>query len=201
MAKFNIDEKECVYPSLMKQNVFIKYAFEIDEDIAKGYIKSLFDAIASFMKVVKSEESPVALEVRTLKGEFLLAAVIRYEAPENTQQPGNWKFSYTFNEDDIKDVTVRHSYTDPQFGVILSNSMWSRCNFVWNIDATTGNKMTIEAIESLKSFLDVNVKEGEELELVCEDLFVATAAIEDGEKVFAIVPGAKSKEIAKEPKA
>ena len=52
MAKINFDESTAVVG--LKQRVFTKHGFEIDEDIAKGYTKSMFTAIAEFLKIVKN---------------------------------------------------------------------------------------------------------------------------------------------------
>lgn len=199
MAKINYDESTAVVG--FKQGVFTKYGFEIDEDIAKGYTKSLFTAISEFLKIVKSESEPVMLEITTLKGEFVFGAVVRYEKNDDPTMPGNWVYSYTFNQEDVADVTARYQHTDPKFGVILSNTMYTLCNYVWNVDPSTGNNMTVGAIEAIKTLLDTNAAEGTLVELECGDLFVATAGVEDGEKVIAITPGEKSKQIIKEPKA
>lgn len=199
MAKINYDESTAVVG--FKQGVFVKYGFEIDEDIAKGYTKSLFTAIDEFLKIVKSESEAVAFEVTSVKGEFIFGAVVRYEKNEDVTMPGNWEVAYTFNEEDLADVSARYRYTDPQFGVILSNTMFNLFNYVWNVDTATGNHMTIGAFDAIKSFLDTNAVEGDIVELTCGDLFVATAGVENGEKVISITPGEKAKQIIKEPKA
>lgn len=198
MGKINYEDSTAVVG--FKQSVFTKYGFEIDEDIAKGYTKSLFTAISEFLKIVKSESAPVALEVTAINGEFIFAAAVRYEKNDDPTMPGNWVFSYTFKEEDVADITTRYQYTDPQFAIILSNTMYTLCNYVWNVDASTGNKLTIGALEAIKAFLDTNAVDGDLVELECGDLFVATAGVEDGDKVIAITPGEKSKQIIKEPK-
>lgn len=198
---FNVDDATSTVAVGFKQSVFTKYAFEIDEDIAKGYTKSLFTSFSEFLKIVKNEEEPVLLEVSSLTGEFLFGAAVRYNKNDDPTKPGNWVFSYTFNAEDVADIRTRYLYTDPQFGVILSNTMYTLFNYVWNVDSDTAKRLTIGCIESIRNFLEANAVEGDVTTLTCGDLFVATSGIENGEKVMAITPGEKSKEIVKEPKA
>lgn len=199
MAKFNIDDNENTLLVGMKQAVFTKYGFDISEEIARGYIKSLFTAISEFLKIVKSESEPVSLEVTAINGEFIFAATVRYEKNDDPTMPGNWVYSYTFNAEDVADVKVRYQFSDPQFCIILSNTMYEKYNFCWNVDTSSGNKLTIGAFEAIKTFLETNANESELTELECGDLFVATSGVEDGEKVISITPGEKSKQIIKEP--
>lgn len=185
--------KESQIPAHLVQTVLTKCGFDIDETIALNYTTCIFMAINKFMKLKKSKTEPVALEVKSLNGEFLLGACVRYHENEDPEMPGNWSYEYTFIEDDLKDVSSRFLATDSLFGSILSSVMIDNFGYVWNIDIGLGSKLTIEAINVIKAFLDSNVTESEEVELEHSDLFIARAAVEGGEKVMSITPAEKAK--------
>ena len=166
------------------------------EDADKIY--SVFTAsMSKFLANVKSKDAKsVALILNDLKGNFMMAGVVEYHENENPDLPGNWSYTMTFNEDDVKEVGTKFLTTETQFVQIVANVAHNLHGMRFVIE-TYIHDMFIVAIDTLKKYLDENASE-EAIDVTLDGYFVASAGIEDGKKVFAIVPSESMKVLIKE---
>lgn len=168
----------------------------LEDEVIADTIKVPVHAFSSFLGLKKNrEDNGTALVLRDEKGNFIIAGVVKYHAPEKEDQAGNWSYEFTFNEEDIKDA---HQYivTDSLFMKVLQRVATSH-NIVITVEEFALD-LIIGFFEALKNVLDQNVTATEEVEIESEGYFVATAAVEDDVKVFSIVPSGEMKRLIKD---
>ena len=68
-------------------------------------------------------------------------------------------------------------------------------------DINAINECTRYLIQQIKNWLDANAVEGEEVGVEMDGVFQASVAIENGEKVFSIVPDGEIKKLIKDDAA
>lgn len=163
--------------------------------------QSLSESIYQFLSIAKSKEQKTAL-VFTDASEahnFLMGAIIEYHKNEDSDAVGgNWSFVYSFNPQDIVGAEMRYA-TDPQFLTVMNdiskNSMKDQfgvpCGF--KLAAQDVSELFDYLIRYLIMWLDTNARANEVVDLVLEDHFKASVAIEEGIKVFAMVPHGRAK--------
>lgn len=156
-------------------------------------------AISDFLGQAKSKETKTALAVKDVKGNLVVAGVVTYHKNEDENMPGNWSFEFTFDEEDLKGADVRLS-TDPHFQKVFQKTL--KRLFGLAIDDPLAFQPAIEeSINVLKQWLDVNAKETEKVSVEQPGFFEASVSVEDGEKIFALVPDGAMKRLIKDDAA
>lgn len=153
-------------------------------------------AISDYLGIMKSKTTKQAVSITDDKGNFYLAAIVEYHKNESEEDmPGNWSYVFTTNKEDLKDCNVTE-YTAPEF-----QRVWAKVGYnLYGMEI--GNPLHITTIimltaKCLIDWMDVNAKEGQEVSVEREGYFVATVAVEDGEKVMSIVPDGAMKVMVK----
>ena len=171
-------------------------------DLAPEHLDKMYDCfvtgVANLLNNAKSMETPTAYVVRKVEGGFVVGCVVQYfENKDDKNNPGNWNMTWTFNEEDIPknasiigiDNTQTHSYfravAGEKWGMVFQDE---------------GSLVTtlIYAFEQLKKWLDENVKENQDVSIEVDGIFEAKAAVENGEKVFAITADGPIKMLIKD---
>ena len=160
---------------------------------------TLIMAMSDFLSQVKSKENKIALAVKDLKGNLLLAGIVNYHKNENEEMPGNWSYELTFNEEDLNGCNVSLS-TDPHFNRVFLKTLENLHGLLLD-DPIVMQPMIEEGINVVKQWLDVNAKENEEISVEHPGFFVASVSVENGEKIYAIVPDGAMKRLIKDDSA
>lgn len=156
-------------------------------------------AMSDFLSQVKSKENKVALAIKDAKGNLVLAGMVAYHNNEDESMPGNWSYEFTFNEEDLQGCNVKLS-TEPHFQTVFSKTLYNL--FGVEMDDILALQPCIEeSINVLKHWLDVNAKENDKISIEQSGYFVASVTVENGEKVFAIVPDGAMKRLIKDDSA
>lgn len=121
---------------------------------------------------------------------FIFGAMCNYIKPEEGEEDdaGNFYLTFTFDESDINDDDYE----------IHINSFEK--DFITTIATTAGQKYTIvsyvythfvivEIFKTLLQYLDKNAFENGVFELYYDGIFEASVIVEDGKKIFSIIPG------------
>jgi len=176
---------------------------EADLDWDANWTRKIYEVvvtgISDFLALAKSKNNKVAVAVRDLKGNFLMGAIVEYHSNENEDMPGNWSYEFSFDEKDLEGATV-YLTTDTQFQKQLSATAYNlhRIQFEMEIHIETIIELCVSI---LKQWLDMNAKEAEEVNIELIGYFVASVAIENGEKVIAIIPDGAMKRLIKDDAA
>lgn len=158
---------------------------------------SLFLSVSQFLGIHKKKEHKVALVVKDNYDNFKLAGIVQYHENEDDKDaPGNYTYELTLNEGDIADIPEVYSIFDSMFQGVAQETSLSYCNF-----RIIKNDQIISiytaCVEALTAWLDANAKETEEVVIELDGIFQASVAVENGVKVFSIVPEGKLKQLIK----
>lgn len=163
---------------------------------AKELFASVFISMATFLSHVKSKDKKESIAINNLKGDLILAGIVEYHPnEEDASNPGNWTFEFTFNKEDLEGSDP-HLSTDPFFQRIVINVLLSEFKIEFS-DARTV-ELSVEAVaKTLKDWLEQNAKEDDVMEVELEGVFLASTAIEEGERVFSVTPDGALKKVIK----
>lgn len=186
---------ESVLPKVYNSILQLR-GLDIPEDVMEDTIKIPVYAFSKFLGLKKNrEDNGTSLVLRDEKGNFVIAGVVRYHAPEKEDQAGNWSYEYTFTEEDIKE-THQYVVTDASFIEVMAKA--SVDHSIAITDHNFAFDMIICFFEALKNILDENVSISEECELELEGFFTAVSVIESDEKVFSLIPSGEMKRLIKD---
>jgi len=167
-------------------------------------VKTVFVAISAFLskrKVSKADEAE-AFIIQDLSGNFRFAAIVEYHINEtNPDEPGNWSYVMTFNEDDLTDLEKRKKVNkfligDDAFKSIIDKTAYDvgSLSFEQEIFIYEACNMVIDAILQV---LDTEAKPDCTVDIDLPGYVTASVAIENGEKVFSITPNGHLKVLIK----
>lgn len=172
--------------------------FDWDPMDTEDMYKILFTAISRHLGLMKSKENgSVALVINDYKANLLMAAIVRYiPNDDNPSMPGNWNLSYTLEQDDLKDVAIKMYSEDISFHRVMADVGREIGKFEF-ISTAFIEDVTKWCIQCLLEVLDKNAVEGVDVSIEQPDMFIARVGVEDGYKVMAIEPAAKTKQLIK----
>lgn len=168
----------------------------LPEEIINDMMKIPVHAFSKFLGLKKNrEDNGTSLVLRDESGNFIIAGVVKYHAPEKEDQAGNWSYEFTFDEEDVKDA---HQYlvTDATFMTVLQKVATEHSLVIQEMQFALA--LLTCFFNAIKNVLAENVTPAEEFEIESEGFFVATSAIEGDEKVFSLVPSGEMKRLIKD---
>lgn len=170
----------------------------IGQEYLDRVVNSVFRGISSFLGITKKKDKPVALVIKDLKGNYIFGAIVEHFDGEDENDPGNWSLVYSFDKDDIKPEMEVIDVTNSAFQTLYDNITRKHFRFNFKSSEMAWN-VIIAILNTLKNWLDSNCKEnGEVTELDNEGYFLASVALENGEKVLAIEPSGEMKQLIKD---
>lgn len=182
------------------------YSFD-DDSCAERIFKSFIAATSTYLSKVKvaKEDEAVALVLTDINGVFKFAGVVEYhenEQNDGTDEPGNWSYVLTFNEDDLKALeankkVARYLYGDDAFKLVFDKVAYDIGGISFEHERYMYDACLL-CVDTLIGVLDRETNDNETVEIECPGYFVASAAVESGEKVFAITPDGAMKKIIKD---
>lgn len=181
----------------------IGYSFG-DDDRPERVMKAFFTGVSAYLskrKVSKSDEA-VALVLTDTSGIFKFAAIVEYhENTENPDEPGNWSYTMTVREDDLIDLEKRKSvkrllFGDDAFRSVFDKAAYDIAGITFKHDSYMYDACLL-VIDTIVQVLDTEAKEGEVVDIEMPGYFVASVAVENGEKVFSITPDGHMKALIK----
>lgn len=173
---------------------------EKNADLALEHTDKMYDTIftgaANLLNQSKSKDNATALCFRNVDHTLIAAAIVQF-FPGEGEDPGNWSLVWTFDEADIPEGSVIIEFENPQthsyFRSVAGQKYGMRFEGVTEImDCLT------YALLQLKKWLDENAKEGSEVTVEQDGIFQAKVVVENGEKVFALIPGSETKVLIKD---
>lgn len=198
-----IDLEKSSIPNDMTFNLLDHY--NIGWSVAKvsPFYRVVFTTIASILRNNQSKSNPrVGFELKDMKGDFKLGAIMAYHAPEeeDTEDKGNWTLEFTFNKEDMTDLNVVIDNHSDIFINCASRQAQSIMFGRFKLNEYS-IQMFVEAIDTLVKFLDTNASDTCEVQVEYRGVFTASVAVENGEKVFSIIPGEIVRQIIKDDKS
>ena len=180
------------------------YTFDTQDDRPDRIIKTVLATFSTYLskrKVSKPDEA-VALILQDTSGNFKFAGIVEYFInADNPDEPGNWGYTWTFNEDDIKDLDKKKSVkkyivADDAFKSIMDKVSYDIGGFVFERESFMYDACLL-TVDTILQVMDHEAKENEVVDVEMPGYFVATVAIENGEKIISLIPDGHMKQVIK----
>lgn len=175
-----------------------------EDDCPERIFKSFFAATATYLGKVKvsKEDEAVALVLTDVSGNFKFAGIVEYhENEENKDEPGNWSFTMTLNEDDIKAIEKNKELKKYLYGDDAFKNIFDKVSYdVGGIQFEHERYMydaCLLVVDTLVQVLDREAVENEIVDVEMPGYFTASVQVEGDEKVFAITPDGAMKALVK----
>lgn len=178
-----------------------------DDDCAERIFKSFIAATSTYLGKVKvaSEEEAVALVLTDINGLFKFAGIVEFhenaQAAEGSDEPGNWSYVLTFNEEDVNSIASKKALTKYLYGDDAFKLVFDKVSYdVGGIQFEHERYMydaCLLVVDTLIGVLDREANDADTVEIEMPGYFTAGVEIDGGEKVFAITPDGAMKAIIK----
>ena len=180
------------------------YTFDSNDDRPERIVKTFFAGVSTYLskrKISKANEC-VALVLQDISGAFKFAGIVEYfPNVESPDEPGNWSYTMTLNEEDLKDLEKRkivkkYLVGDDAFKSIMDKVAYDVGGFVFERDTFIYDACLL-VVDTIIQVLDHEAKDGQIVDIEMPGYFVASVAVEDGEKIFSITPDGHMKALVK----
>jgi hypothetical protein len=176
-----------------------------DDDRPQRITKAFFASTSYYLSKAKiaNEDEAVALVLTDVSGNFKFAGIVKYNAnTENPDEPGNWDYSFTFNEDDVTELESTRKVKKLLYGDQAFHSIFDKIGYdIASIQFEQERYMydaCLLTVDTLIQILDNEAIPGEDVDIEMPGYFVATVRVENDEKEFSITPDGHMKEIIKD---
>lgn len=200
-ANKNFDETQ------MKQTYTVNlsaigYKFR-EDDIPERLIKTFFASISTFLGLVKTTNAneASALVFSDISNNFKMAGIVEYHENDNADEPGNFTYTMTFNEDDLVDlekekVVKKYNCGDNQFITVFEKVAYDVGGIEMQHSTYIFNTCII-MIDTFVQILDAEAKEGETVDVVIPGYATLSVETQGDEKFFAVTPDGAMKALIK----
>ena len=160
-----------------------------------GYVT--FSAVGDLLRNVKALDRPTAFVFKDEANNIVAGAIVKHIESTDPKHPeGNWSYVWSFDPADFSEdmnITDLSNPADQMYFV-------KRAGDKYGMEYKPGclPDMHLAFIKCVKDGRVSNVHEGEELEVEQPNVFLARAAIEDGEVVLSIEPLGKMVQLIKD---
>lgn len=166
-------------------------------------VEAVFRTMAVFLSDRKKtkENEAQAVILMDAAGNFKFAAWVEYFAGTKEDEPGNFNFSMSFYEDDIKALEKKKTVEKYLMNSTEYTALFSKVARHVSLEYTMAETIYATCnmcIDNIVLTLEAEARPDEVVEVSREGLFTASVAIEDNEKVFSIVPQGQLKSIIKD---
>ena len=183
------------------------YSFGGD-DIPERMLKSFIAATSVYLGKVKVSDPNVAaaLVLTDEAGNFEFAGIVEYhENEENKDEPGNWSYVLTLNEEDLTNLentkeVKKYLYGDDAFKVILDKVAYDIGGIEFQKDTFMYACCKI-LIETIIQVLDSEAVANETVDIELKGYVTFSVAVEGDEKVYAVTPDGAMKILIKDDAA
>lgn len=174
--------------------------YNVDANEVHFLVKTYIAGISDFCSLVRTKAHPSVVMVQDLKGNFIFAAIVTHNDAEESDEAasGNWNYVFTFNKDDITEDAVVYQISTAQVSDTIAKRGFDLCRLTFT-EAGFCAELAIDVFNCIKNFLDQNAPstEGDKFEIELDGYFSASVVIENGEKVFSIMPKGEMKTLIK----
>ena len=183
------------------------YAFGGD-DIPERMLKSFIAATSVYLGKVKVSDPNVAaaLVLTDESGNFEFAGIVEYhENEENKDEPGNWSYVLTLNEEDLTDLentkeVKKYLYGDDAFKVILDKVAYDIGGIEFQKDSFMYACCKI-LVETIVQVLDAEAVANDTVDIELKGYVTFSVSVEGDEKAYAVTPDGAMKKLIKDDAA
>lgn len=192
---------ESQIPQNYSMGMYNEKDYDTSPDFTNSIADILFTGVAMCLGAVKDTKFPSAFVFEENNKDFIAAAVVEYyENKDDPSLPGNWNYTWTWYKDDVPANSKIYRTTQPELSSYFRGVSQGKYGMAFK-DTAAVTEVTRYLLVQIKKWLDENAKEGEEVGVEEEGVFQASVVIENGEKVFSLVPEGEIKKLIKDDSA
>ena len=185
-----------IFNNIMKEmsNKGVIWDVSASEDI----IKLAFEAVSAYLGQIKSKTEDKGIKFSDNKGNFHFGAYVSFIPRKEDENRGSYSLSFTFNEDDMKNVPSCVEINNQLFRHVLAGIASRNYHLYFEADPNEDwvSVALITCLDGIKQYLEMNISNDPSIEL--DEFFSATAEL-DGDKIYvAITPSAILKQHIKD---
>ena len=192
---------ESQIPQNYAAGMYNEKGYELGADCTDKVCDNLFTGVTVCLADIKKKDTPAAFIFEQNNGDFIAAAVVQFLPNEDDPtKPGSWSYIWTWYKDDVPSNARLYRCSDASMSGYFRTVGQSKYGLQWE-DISAINECTRYLLVQIKNWLDANAVDGEEVGVTMDGVFQATVAIENGEKVFSLVPDGEIKKLIKDDAA
>ena len=189
---------ESQIPQNYATGIYNEKGYELGAEYTDKIVDVLFTGVTDCLADVKKQDHPTAFVFEQNTKDFIVAAVVQVLPNEDdATKPGSWSYIWTWYKDDVPSNATLVRCTDIEMSVYFRSIATRKYGIQWK-DVDAIHECCRYLILQIKKWLDNNAVEGEVVGVEEEGLFQASVAIENGEKVYSIVPDGEMKKMIKD---
>lgn len=169
-------------------------SYVVGANVSHMIYEILMTSMSDYLKLVSSTNDKVALSFEDAAGNMYFAGLVQHHKGED-DMPGNFSYTITTDKEDLEGFKV-YTVSDPNYLQLVSATAHSMHGMIFHVQSHI-IVLFNQAAKTLLDWLDVNASDKEEKTVKLDGFFTASVAVEDGEKVFSIVPDGAMKRLIK----
>ena len=185
--------KDTKIPQMVSTGLYTEKALDVAVDMVDKMLDVLVCSVTEILNQTKNVNTPVAFVFRKPNNDFVASAMVQFFPNEDKTKPGNWNYSWTFDEEDIPEGASTMSMYDSKFISYFTGTAISKYGFYADQSQYYGDTF-IFLLQTIKLWLDENAEENEENGVELDGVIQFRVAIENGEKVFSAEPDGEIKQ-------
>ena len=148
----------------------------------------LVNAVSQCLGAIKSTKNPVAVVFEENNLDFICGAVVEYhENEDDSNNPGNWSYVWTFYKDDIPENARKVTISEQGMSSYFRGTASQKYGMGFESQESLLDIMRF-LLRTISQWLDDNAKEGEEIGVDLDGVVIFKATVENGEIVKAVEP-------------
>lgn len=190
--------KDTKIGSMVSTGLYTEIGFDVPVDFVDKLVNVLVTATTEALNDLKNMTTPVAMRYQKPNKDFICAAIVQYFPNKDDEtKPGNWNYSWTFNEEDVPENSRIVTPYDSELISYFRGTSISKYGFNAKESVYYGD-ISIYILQQVKKWLDDNALESEENGVSLDGVIQFRVAVENGEKVFSAEPDGEIKQIIKD---
>jgi len=192
---------ESQIPQNYATGIYNEKGYELGAEHTEKVADILFTGVTNCLAETKKQDTPVAFVFEENNGDFIAAAVAQFIPNEDdATKAGSWSYTWTWYKDDVPTNAHLYRCSDISMSIYFRGTGMSKYGMMWK-DVASINECTRYLLVQIKNWLDNNAVEGEEVGVYADGIFQASVVVENGEKIFSIVPDGEIKKLIKDDAA
>lgn len=192
---------ESQIPQNYSTGLYSEKDYDLSADHTNIVADILFTGVAQCLGDVKDRKFPSAFVFEANNKDFIAAAIVEYyENEDDPSKPGNWSYTWTWYKDDVPQNSKIYRTTQPELSSYFRGVSQGKYGMAFK-DVAGITEVNRYLLVQIKKWLDENAKEGEEVGVEEPGIFQASVVVENGEKVFSLVPEGEIKKLIKDDSA
>jgi hypothetical protein len=192
---------ETQIPTSFSKALYNDKGYDLHRDQTNVVADILFTGVAECLGDIKTRETPVAFVFQENNLDFIAGALIQYMPNEDDPTlPGSWSYTWTWNKDDIPEDAVIRTTNDVGLSSYFRGVSQSKYGMAFENSAAVTEVLRTFML-TVRQWLDENASETEEVGVEAEGVFQASVVVENGEKIFALIPEGEIKKLIKDDAA